>query len=132
MDVTPTILGLLGIEAPKGLDGVSLDLLWRNPGTLPEKRILFSEADHNNARPDMGRSIRLDRHKLILNRMNGRSVLFDLEMDPKETSDRAEKEPKVVEALRAALDAFMAGELRGGMIEDPDDELSEKLRAVGY
>ncbi len=132
VDVTPTILGLLGVDEPDVVDGVNLGLLWRNPSALPEKRFVFSEADHNNAQPDIGRSVRIDRHKLILNRMNGKSVLFDLEIDPGETRDQSAAKPRIAEALQATLEAFMAGQLRGGTIDDPDEDLAAKLRAAGY
>ena len=132
VDIAPTILGALAVPIPSDMDGVNLVALWRNPTALPEQRLLFSEADHNNAQPDIGRSVRMDRHKLILDRTSGKSVLFDLETDPAETRDLTARDPAMADALREVLDRFAEGELHGLSIEGPDEELAAKLRAAGY
>ncbi|MEW6071775.1 MAG: sulfatase [Planctomycetota bacterium] len=132
VDVAPTILGLLGLPVPEEVDGVDLSFAWRNPVRLPAERLLFSEADHNNAQPDIGRSIRLARHKLILDRPTDRALLFDLAVDPGERTDLAAREPRRAALLREALASFLAGERPGSAIEGPDEELAAKLRAAGY
>src|SRR5688572_33340993 len=44
VDLMPTVLDVLGLSAPAGLDGVSLRSLWESPGAPRAPRALFVEA----------------------------------------------------------------------------------------
>ena len=67
IDLVPTLVSLLGLPAPRDVDGVDLSPLLRGE-SLPElaDRSLFSEADRRNPGPDMTRSIRHGGYKGIL------------------------------------------------------------------
>jgi arylsulfatase A-like enzyme len=136
VDLLPTILGRLGIEPPGKLDGLDLAPAWGG-SQLPE-RVLFGEADHNNAvdgKPviDIKRSARSGSLKLHLDRHSGALAFFDLARDPREQEDLTSSAPERLAPLRAALDRFLAGSVAG---EESGQALSgenlELLRQLGY
>jgi len=94
IDVTPTLLELLGIEPLPRVDGAAV--LAHLPA--PE-RVLVSETD----RARNLRAVASDRWKLIHDRQTGRSELYDLLEDPQETRDLAAQLPSEVERLEAFL-----------------------------
>jgi arylsulfatase A-like enzyme len=61
VDIMPTILDLLDLEAPKGLEGMSLRPVWERRDTPP--RLAYSEA---LAHPGERKSVRSDRHKYVV------------------------------------------------------------------
>ena len=107
VDLLPTILELLGEEAPEGLAGLSLAALVRDEEgsqalrarleerTLLAHRIAFEEEETFWA------AIR-GRYKLI-ERESGASELFDLERDPKELENILDSRPEVARPLRELL-----------------------------
>ncbi len=101
-DVMPTLLDLAGIEAPCSVEGLSMvrnrrrELLYGEVG----------EGDHAT------RMIRKDRHKLIYYPAGNRRQLFDIEADPQELSDLAER--KDCEPILAEFSELLIGELHGG------------------
>ncbi|MDA1266088.1 MAG: sulfatase [Planctomycetota bacterium] len=94
IDVTPTLLDLIGAPGASRADGLVM---------LPElgtpDRILISETDR-------ARSLRAvvdGRWKLIHDHETGTSELYDLVDDPGETQDLASARPKIVRTLEALL-----------------------------
>jgi arylsulfatase len=135
IDVVPTVLSLLGVdpsETVPDMDGVDLTALWRDREGLPRERVLYAEADHNNAEDDMFRMAREGRFKLIFDRLAGTSELFDLEADPAESDDLSARETARAEAMRAHLARFLTGEAIGADFGEPDPEVIEALQALGY
>ena len=136
VDLMPTVLGRLGIEAPPGLDGLDLAQAW-DGARLPE-RVLFGEADHNNkvdGQPviDIKRSARRGAHKLHLDRHTGTYTLFDLARDPREQRDLLPGAGTELEPLRAALERFLAGGVAGAESGQAlSEEELELLRKLGY
>jgi arylsulfatase A-like enzyme len=128
LDVMPTVLALLQVDAPASLDGE--DLL--RAGANRDARYLFGEADHNNAQPDITRAVRHRGYKLHFDRLSGRRMLFDLGRDPGERDDRAAAEPAVVADLKARLDRFMQIRGEAGPPARLTPEEVEKLRSLGY
>jgi arylsulfatase A-like enzyme len=134
VDVMPTLLELAAVPPPAGqdaLDGVSLAPLLAG-GPAPDDRLLFAEADHHNAEPDIRRLVRTPRYKLVYDRLVERAELFDLESDPAELRDLLDEEPELAELLMERLRAFMAGEREADAIEGPDADTLEALRKLGY
>jgi arylsulfatase A-like enzyme len=146
VDVWPTILDLLGLEAPAGIDGRSRlpDILASASGQPPDdgKRIAVAHLDQNWAqrnspvRPaisvveDAFRYVRMDRGKdepVV-------EQLFDASDDPRELHDRSEENPETLERLRAVADAYSEEKPPWG--ETPTREIDELelnlLRALGY
>lgn len=132
IDVTPTILDLLGMPQRRDDDGISLVDYWRNPDAAPRGRFLFAEADHNNAEQDMGRMVRIEKHKLKLDRFTDETQLFDLSADPEERNDLSQSDPERLEALRKRIESFMAAERTGEQVAPPTAEELENLEKLGY
>jgi arylsulfatase A-like enzyme len=149
IDLLPTLLSLLGAPAPSGLDGRDLTPFLRGgtPAGAPPVRV--SEM----AQPAV---LRNDGWKLILGRRPGLDKLFHLPEDPLEKENLIHRNPEIVrELIRACeqttgLDEEQAREAarqtrewvrlrqvvpRGPDEEpapDPDEELLEELRMLGY
>jgi arylsulfatase A-like enzyme len=136
LDVGPTLLGLAGIEAPPGLDGV--DLL----GPEPPPEVAFATCFSGEvARSRRFKLIRFDPKLIELHGqwprgVSGEWMLFDLERDPGETRDAGPEAPETLARLRSALEAHggrteprhVSPELK----EQLDDRSLERLRELGY
>lgn len=94
IDVTPTLLELLGEKPLPRADGVAV-----LPELAPPERILVSETDRARSL----RAVTLGRWKLIHDRETGRSELYNLYDDPKEQEDLARSRPNKVAELEARL-----------------------------
>ena len=129
-DLAPTLLTLAGVDAPAGIDGSSLVPTWH--GESLGERFAFAEADWRGEQLDTFRMIRDERYKLILDRRDGTVELYDLERDPAEQRDIADREPDVVARLRAPLDRYMTHESHAPDRPPLTDEEKETLRALGY
>jgi arylsulfatase A-like enzyme len=144
VDIWPTILDLLGLEPPQGIDGrsrlpdilsslseggpdgagrtaiVDLDQSWGQRGADPLPAIAVVE--------DAFRYVRAEQAG------GRREQLFDARDDPRELHDRAAEEPETLERLSAAADDYYETEPSWG--EAPTRELDELelnlLRALGY
>ena len=146
VDVWPTILDLLGLEPPEGIDGRSRlpDILSSVSGEAPDDggRIAIADLDQHWARrgsdplhtiavvEDTFRYVRVEQADGD-QRTEG---LFDARDDPRERRNRATEEPETLERLRAAADDYYQTEPSWG--EAPTREISELelnlLRALGY
>jgi iduronate 2-sulfatase len=99
VDIYPTVAELCGLEAPKGLEGLSLKPLMQEPG-LSWKKAVFSQYPHGPKDNTMGRAIRTLRHRLVKWEKPGfqEIELYDYVTDPDETrnlaGDPAHKELK--------------------------------------
>ena len=144
VDVWPTILDLLGLDPPQGIDGRSrlpdilssmsgegsdggggtaiadLDQHWSRRDSAPLPTIAVVE--------DTFRYVRVEQAEGRLEQ------LFDARDDPRELWDRAAEEPETLERLRAVADAYSETEPSWG--EAPTREIDEfelnLLRALGY
>jgi arylsulfatase A-like enzyme/Flp pilus assembly protein TadD len=132
VDVMPTVLARLGIEAPAGVQGVDLWPLVRGASLglpalaeswFPRYHYGWSEL----------RAIRHGPYKLI---RAPRPELYDLDRDPRELDNLAEREPERAADLERTLARFEravtseAAVRRGPEATDP--ETAERLRALGY
>lgn len=103
-DLLPTFCELAGIEAPVGIDGVSLAPTLTGEGRQRKREFLIHEAGK-------GQSIIRGNHKLVRTR-NG-FELYDLDVDPSESKDISSGHAKLVEELKAIMLAERVAEPRG-------------------
>ena len=139
VDVLPTVLDVLGVQTPPGVDGRSLRALWEQPAGQEEARPLFVEADLDppgpTARsmvPGDDLAVRQGKYKLVLDPSSGTVKLFDLAVDPHETKDVASAHPEVVGVLRGELERFRKRPQDGEAAEPMSKEDLEKLQGLGY
>jgi len=144
VDLAPTLLALLGIEPPPGLDGV--DLL----GEVGADRTRFADVrfDPGWARQlvEAGIIRREDASsrlaargpwRLIHNDLDGTWELYNLDLDPGALTDLSNELPAEVADLQEALLAWSAEGMAGITPDtvDPeplDDEHTDQLKALGY
>jgi arylsulfatase A-like enzyme len=135
VNIMPTILDMLNIPAPAGLDGSSLmplineEVKW-NP--IP----LYASASPTKELPfyRFG-SIFKDDWKLICHLQNKRKdQLYYIKDDPAELNNLAEKEKKKVSELKPLLLKWIGEIPKGAYIESKveDKETIERLKALGY
>lgn len=89
-DLLPTFLELAGLEPPKGIDGLSFAPLLR--GGKPPEHDAASPLYWESFAGFRGQAVRLGRWKLLrlaLKTADDRTLLFDLETDPGETTNLA-------------------------------------------
>jgi arylsulfatase A-like enzyme len=130
VDLLPTLLALLGIERPPGLEGS--DLFSPAPDGDGEGTVLSEHlmtAGHRRQRAWLRGPWKLVEHLDA-----GRVELFDLERDPRETEDLAPRRPDVVASLARELEGRLAalGPRVLAPVVSVDAELRRKLRALGY
>jgi len=101
VDFLPTLLACAGAEEMPFTDGVSLLPLLEGRG-VPEREALFWHYPHyHHMHP--GGAVRKGNYKLIEMFEDGSVELFDLEKDPSETTNLAEKLPEKAKQLQAEL-----------------------------
>ena len=140
VDIVPTILDLLDIDAEPGMRGRSL--LPLIDGEPAGETYALSESDtckeKRSVRPCApagigGKifSLRSGRFKLIVD-PNAPPMLFDLDTDPAETVNRLPAHPEVARALDVRLRGLLAGDRGAADRQQLDRETTERLRALGY
>lgn len=140
VDVAPTVLEMVGLPVPDGLDGRSLlpalrgEVLAERPyysevrGVGREKKNVSRDRDENAL------AVFLDDRKLVL--QDGEAKFFDLASDPLELSPRIEPsdDPRAAELAALAAAYRDRADRRGGQVEPADlaPHVREELRALGY
>jgi len=131
VDVMPTLLDLLGVPAPQGVQGTSLKPLARG-----ERLGLLAHSESWYPRYHYGWSELLSyqdgRFKYI---RAPRPELYDLEADPREAHDLAAQDPQRVAAFERALAGHLAKTQNAAAAKGPsavDAETEERLAALGY
>jgi arylsulfatase A-like enzyme len=145
VDVWPTVLDLIGLESPPGIDGRSLvpEILARARGEASpgEERTGIAHLDQHwgqrNRKPSPTVAISDGALRYVrMDEPGGRSVeqLFDASQDPGELEDRSADDTAEVERLRAMADAYLETSAPWGPA--PTREIDEmelnQLRALGY
>lgn len=103
-DVLPTLLQGAGLEVPSRLDGRSLWPALTKAKTLPVSDYVIQ------ASKGLGQDEAYYRYPWKLVRIDGApEALYNVEQDPSETTDLAQRHPERVKMLSAALTAFPRG-----------------------
>ena len=137
VDVMPTLCEVLGVECPKEVEGRSLVKLLGGASGDEWPEVEFSDFL-------MGQRVaRADRYKLIYRGMS--TTLFDLETDPKETTDLCDKLPITLTLMRELLGEHQGLFVPGGSVDAApvkkvhkkekakiDKETRKQLEALGY
>jgi arylsulfatase A-like enzyme len=133
VDVQPTLLTLLGVPVPPGLDGIDLAPAWQDPGRRAPERVLFAEADHHgDVAEGNTRAARQGRFKLHYDILSGEARLFDLEKDPLELSPMApEAVPEGSELMQQLRESMLVQRQRQKRAPLSAEEI-ERLRGLGY
>jgi arylsulfatase A-like enzyme len=100
-DIAPTILSMLGVEAPEAMDGVDLSRVFRGR-PLPKRPYAFG--GYGNAF-----YIRSDRWAMWARNTATSFHLFDLRRDPGQTTNVADRHPDVVSHLYGVLRSRAGG-----------------------
>lgn len=125
IDVMPTVLRLLQIPVPGGLDGVDLAPYWSDDSN-PRRLLDIETSWVDGTRASWG--VRTSEHKLIVNQETGYREFYDLTADPGEKRNlypHSAAEP-LERWLNRPLDAAVGGEVQ----LTPAD--LEQLKALGY
>ena len=134
LDLLPTLLELLDVAAPPGLQGRSLVPLMREPDAALAPMGLLSEGYPFGLNQQ---ALVAGRFKLIRTLPTGRVELYDLEQDPGEQNDLAGARARLRERMLAALDQQLPVAVPAP--EDPlarpdqlDPDTRRRLRELGY
>jgi len=136
VDVAPTLLARAGAAIPPAMQGI--DLARVPAARAPGDRVVFSEENHEG---NVLRAVRTKRWKWIeANAGNPRGLpereLFEVEVDPGETENVAEREAGTALELARQAAAFevAAKEHRGGEAKAASisKEECEQLKQLGY
>ncbi|HKS76150.1 MAG TPA: sulfatase-like hydrolase/transferase [Terriglobales bacterium] len=134
VDVTPTILQIAGIQAPKEIQGESLLKLLPVPGEKQAviDRPAYSETDYPR-RAFGWSSLRALRTGKYLYVASPDRELYNQETDPAELHNLASDSKAVAQTLGSQLDAFRE-KTSQTLVElaKPDPEQMKKLQALGY
>lgn len=139
LDMAPTVLAAAGISPPPVMRGRSLA---QSPKEDAGGHPLFSQLGAGRPTSDLARfdprqAVVEGRYKLIENLATGKCELYDLEADPREKRDIADRAPEALAQMKARLKQ-MAGSLRAAHSEPagsrkmPNAETIEQLKALGY
>lgn len=103
-DLFPTMLAVAGIDAPAGIDAVSLLPILRG-GELPMDRELYFVRREGGPRygGNAYHALIRGRWKLLQNSPGGELELYQLEEDPHEQTNLSKKHPAIVTELAAAM-----------------------------
>ena len=142
VDVTPTVLDLVGMPLPAGLDGVSLlPVVAGERGASPQAAdtsnalagpVSYSETYYPRFHYNWSELLSLQTPRWRYVRAP-RSELYDLQKDPKQEHDLSAERPEIVATLSRQLDAMNLQDTGDGPAPAPvDPEAQAKLQALGY
>ncbi len=129
VDITPTVLSLMGVAPATDVDGVDLSLAWRAPEALDAGRPFFFETDQWKPNTDELRwAILVGDQKLHVADGIEESETYDLAVDPGEQDKLA----RANDALRRQLDEYRAAGRKPEAALELRPEIADRLRELGY
>jgi len=134
-DVMPTLLDMAGFPAPPEVQGRSLVPQFFDPGNeAPDSGYAYSETFYPRFHYGWSdlKSYQDRRYKLIL---APELELYDLESDPREMQNLADRNPSVARDLYAKATQFIARASKNALSLDMtrmDEETRQRLAALGY
>ncbi len=137
VDIVPTVLDLLGLEAPENLQGNSLVPLWQEGATDADapRRYAVRYAENISSRLTHGWGELRILFDGSMKYIHGpRSELYDLDADPHELHDLIAERPEEAARLREMLATFLERNAVSGVstIENLDEETRQRLASLGY
>ncbi len=143
IDLLPSVLGLLDLEIPAGLRGHDFSKVWTGESEGDPKPVFFQREEYEGHEvksrsatiPVAGAKwgVRHGRWKLIVAPDEQTLELYDLVADPGELENVAPHNPETVRSLMGVVDDWRAQASPGERpTEHLDEDLAEKLRALGY
>jgi len=120
IDIFPTVFDVMGIPAPKGVDGQSMRPIMQGQA---DDRAIFAESDYRLF--VHLRMVRQGKYKLILDLKDGSRELYDLEADPLEQNDISSSEPRRTYEMEQDLRGWL-----GDMGSNPQDYLGIEQRPI--
>src|SRR5208283_2683433 len=133
VDIVPTVLDLLGLKAPKRLEGVSLRAALEGGPAPDGQRAIYGESLYAGT---FGcsplHSIIEGPWKYIL---APRPEMYDLTQDPGEQTNLVGKQPQVAQGLRSRLEAMLKRLEAAALPRSPstvDPEAVKRLESLGY
>ena len=143
IDILPSVLALLDIPAPEGVQGETIDLEEHPLEIEPRTRFAQATKPWDQVETDprwtnlrKARCIRDGRYKLIQVPYLGTEELYDLQEDPEETVNLldAGDPPAITGILRRRLEVWAesADPLPSHFMRGRRDENIERLRSLGY
>ena len=133
VDILPTMLEMANISIPSLAQGKSLQPLFFKDREDPEA-FAYSETYYPRFHYGWSEltSIQNSRYKLIV---APRLELYDLEIDPQESANLLDVEPREVRRLKDIIDVFMEETEKNALKLDysqMDEDSRQKLAALGY
>ncbi len=115
MDIFPTVCDVAGVKPPQGIDGVSfVPTLRGEKEQAGDREVYFVRREGGAAYGGKTiEAVRKGKWKLVQDSPFAPPELYDLGTDPKETTDLAAKEKKVLAEMSAALRKHVQ---RGGQV----------------
>jgi arylsulfatase A-like enzyme len=145
IDILPTVLKVLGMPEPRGIDGETLPLTHEDAAGMD--RVRFAEATKPWMEVDAGavwynaqnaHCVRSGRHKLVRVPHEGRTELYDVTADPHEQRNLLESPDSEAAALASRLaDALelwraSADPLPSTLDPEQQEDTIARLRSLGY
>jgi arylsulfatase A-like enzyme len=136
VDVAPTILDLVGLPVPPGLDGVSLLPALREQRALGLEAFVEAFGRVRGTERDRRLGWRTERWKYVEapHAPDIADELFDLVADPRERRNVATSEPGRTAALKARVASVEASTVGDGEALSAEEEaaVEARLRDLGY
>ncbi|MHC4636409.1 MAG: sulfatase-like hydrolase/transferase [Planctomycetota bacterium] len=116
-DFMPTAAELAGLDAPKGIDGISFlpTLLGK-----PQKQHEYLYWDYGHVRGNFMQAVRTSDWKGVRLNVNGPLELYDLKKDPGETKNVASENPKIVAQIEEII--------KEAYVESPEYPIKTKTK----
>ncbi len=130
VDLTPTILSLLGIAMPVKCDGVDLTRPWS-----PETRLIYGDTMEGFNQYGLSPllCVRDGENKYIF---GPAPELYDIEHDPDETRDLSGDVPAETESMKGRLQQHFGSDLEAACFMQTNEQVGydarQKLAALGY